>query len=53
MLWNLQSSFNAPGRISTQLDAAAINIMRPRPKKKTTSKKGPGRVEVSRLAGEM
>jgi integrase len=39
--------------LKTQLDAFAINIMRFRPKKTTTSKKGFGRVEVSRLAGEM
>jgi hypothetical protein len=39
--------------LKTKLDAAAINIMRPRPKNKTTSKKGPGRVEVSPLAAEM
>jgi hypothetical protein len=38
--------------LKTQLDAAAINIMRPRPKKKATSKKSPGRVEVLRLADE-
>ena len=38
--------------LKTQLDAAAINIMRPRPKKKTASKKGPGRVEAIRLAEE-
>jgi hypothetical protein len=31
--------------LKTQLDASAINIMRPRPKKKTTLKKGPGRVD--------
>jgi integrase len=30
--------------LKTRLDASAINIMRARPKKKTTSKKGPGRV---------
>jgi hypothetical protein len=36
--------------LKTQLDAAAINIMRPRSKKKTITKKGPGRVEASRLA---
>lgn len=39
--------------LKTQLDAAAFNIMRPRPKKTAISKKGPGRVEVSRLAAEM
>jgi len=39
--------------LKTQLDAAAINIMRPRPNKKTTSKKEPGHVKISRLAGEM
>jgi integrase len=38
--------------LKTQLDAAAINIMRPRPKKKTTPKKGSGRVEAVRLAEE-
>jgi len=38
--------------LKTQLDAAAINIMRPRPKKKTITKKGPSRVEVVRLADE-
>ena len=38
--------------LKTQLDASAINIMRPRPKKKTISKKGPGRVEAVRLAEE-
>jgi hypothetical protein len=38
--------------LKTRLDAAAINIMRPRPKKKTTSKKGPSRVEAIRLAEE-
>ena len=39
--------------LKTKLDAAAINIMRPRPKNKTPSKKGPNRVEVSPLAAEM
>jgi hypothetical protein len=39
--------------LKTKLDAAAINIMRPRPKKATTPKKGPSRVEVSPLAAEM
>jgi integrase len=38
--------------LKTRLDASAINIMRPRPKKKTISKKGPGRVEAVRLADE-
>jgi integrase len=38
--------------LKTQLDATAINIMRPRPKKKATSKKSPGRVEVISLADE-
>ena len=38
--------------LKTQLDAAAINVMRPRPKKKMITKKGPGRVEVVRLADE-
>jgi integrase len=38
--------------LKTRLDASAINIMRPRPKNKTTSKKGPGRVEAVRLAEE-
>ena len=36
--------------LKTQLDAAAINMMRPRPKKKATSKKNPSRVEVISLA---
>jgi integrase len=38
--------------LKTQLDASAINIMRPRPKKKMVSKKGPGKVEAVRLAKE-
>ncbi len=38
--------------LKTKLDAAAINIMRPRPKNETISKKGPDRVEVIRLAEE-
>jgi hypothetical protein len=38
--------------LKTQLDASAINIMRPRPKKKTVSKKGPGKVEAVRLVKE-
>ena len=38
--------------LKTQLDASAINIMRPRSKKKTVPKKGPGRVEAIRLAEE-
>jgi integrase len=38
--------------LKTQLDAAAINIMRPRRKKKTIAKKGPGRVAVIPLAEE-
>ena len=38
--------------LKTRLDAAAINIMRPGPKKKTIPKRGPGRVEVIRLADE-
>jgi hypothetical protein len=38
--------------LKTRLDAAAINIMRPRPKKKAIAKKGPGRVEATRLADE-
>jgi integrase len=38
--------------LKTQLDAAAINIMRPRPKKKTVPKKCPGKVEAVRLAKE-
>jgi hypothetical protein len=38
--------------LKTQLDASAINIMRPRPKKKAVSKKGPGRVEAVSLAKE-
>jgi hypothetical protein len=29
--------------LKTQLDAAAINIMKPRPKKKAVSKEGPAR----------
>jgi integrase len=36
--------------LKTRLDASAINIMRPRSKKKTISKKGPGRVEPRRWA---
>ncbi len=38
--------------LKTQLDASAINIMRPRPKKRAIFRKGPV-VEVIRLAGEM
>jgi integrase len=38
--------------LKTRLDASAINIMKPRPKKKAISKKGPGRVEAMRLAAE-
>jgi len=38
--------------LKTRLDASAINIMKPRPKKKVISKKGPGRVEAVRLADE-
>ena len=38
--------------LKTRLDASAINIMSARPKKKTISKKGPGRVEAIRLAEE-
>jgi len=38
--------------LKTRLDASAINIMRPRPKKKAVSRKGPGRVEGLRLAEE-
>lgn len=38
--------------LKTRLDASAINIMKPRPKKKAISKKGPGRVETVRLADE-
>jgi integrase len=38
--------------LKTRLDASAINIMKPRPKKKVISKKGPGRVEALRLADE-
>ena len=38
--------------LKTQLDASAINIMRPRSKKKTTPKKGPGRVPGMQLANE-
>jgi hypothetical protein len=38
--------------LKTQLDASAINIMRPRPKKRTNLKKGPGHAEGVRLANE-
>jgi hypothetical protein len=38
--------------LKTRLDASAINIMRPRPKKKVVSRKGPGRVGTLRLAEE-
>ena len=38
--------------LKTPLDASAINVMRPRSKKKTVPKKGPGRVEATRLAEE-
>jgi integrase len=38
--------------LKTRLDASAINIMRPRPKKKAVPRKGPGRVEALRLAEE-
>jgi integrase len=38
--------------LKTRLDASAINIMKPRPKKKAISKKGPGRVEAIPLADE-
>jgi integrase len=38
--------------LKTRLDASAINIMKPRPKKKAIPKKGPGRVEAIRLADE-
>jgi integrase len=38
--------------LKTQLDAAAINIMKLRPKKKAASKKGPARVEAAPLAKE-
>ena len=38
--------------LKTRLDASAINIMRPRPKKKAVSRKGPGRVGALRLAEE-
>jgi len=38
--------------LKTRLDASAINIMKPRPKKKVISKKGPRRVEAVRLADE-
>jgi hypothetical protein len=41
---------NRAAHLKTQLDAAAINIMRSRPKKKATSKKSPCRVEVISLA---
>jgi hypothetical protein len=39
--------------LKTRLDAAAINIMKPRPKKKTIAKKGPGRVEAIHLTDEV
>jgi integrase len=39
--------------LKTQLDAAAINIMRPRSQKKVNGKKGPQRVEAAPLAREM
>jgi hypothetical protein len=39
-------------RIHRLEESNAINIMKPRPKKKTISKKGPGRVEAIRLAEE-
>ncbi|HEU5341959.1 hypothetical protein [Edaphobacter sp.] len=38
--------------LKTQLDGSAINVMRPRPKKKAISKKGSGRVEAIRLVEE-
>ena len=38
--------------LKTQLDAAGINIIRPCPKKKPTSKKSPSRVEVTNSADE-
>jgi hypothetical protein len=38
--------------LKTQLDASAINIMRPRSKKEPTLKKRPDRAEVSPLARE-
>jgi integrase len=38
--------------LKTRLDASAINIMRPRPKKKAVSRKGPSRVGALRLAEE-
>jgi integrase len=38
--------------LKTRLDASAINIMKPRPKKKTVSRKGPGRVGALRLEEE-
>jgi hypothetical protein len=37
---------------SNKSAASGINIMKPRPKKKTIAKKGPGRVEAIRLAEE-
>jgi integrase len=39
--------------LKTQLDAAAINIMRPRSQKRGNGKKGPQRVEAVPLAREM
>jgi hypothetical protein len=38
--------------LKTWLDASAINIMKPHPKKKTIPKKGPRRMEGIRLADE-
>jgi integrase len=38
--------------LKTQLDASAINIMKPRIKKKTTARKKPGRVVATRLVQE-
>jgi len=38
--------------LKTQLDASAINVMKPRPKK-DTAKKGPRRVESQPLADAM
>jgi len=38
--------------LKTRLDASAINVMRPRSKKNTIPRKGPGRVEAMSLADE-
>ena len=47
---NIASTAFYAAHLKTQLDAAAINMMRPRPKEKTGSKKGPGKVEAVRVA---